>query len=87
MRSDEEFLLAAILHGIGKAIDQSDYVEAALQAVEGSIVERTRLLIAHHMDGNSMRAGTLGGEGASAERIEPKSRPNLVAFRCSDHFV
>ena len=38
---DEEFLLAALLHDVGKAIDPSDHVEAALQALEGSITERT----------------------------------------------
>ncbi len=57
---DEEFLLAALLHDVGKAIDPSDHVEAALQALEGSITERTAWLIEHHMEVQALRAGTLG---------------------------
>jgi predicted HD phosphohydrolase len=57
---DEEFLLAALLHDVGKAIDPSDHVVAALEALEGSISERTGWLIAHHMDAQSYRDGTLG---------------------------
>jgi len=59
---DEEFLLAALLHDVGKAIDTSDHVGAALQALEGSISERTAWLIEHHMDAQAMRAGTLGAK-------------------------
>jgi predicted nucleotidyltransferase len=57
---DEEFLLAALLHDVGKAIDPADHVGAALQALEGSITERTEFLIAHHMDAFAYRQGTLG---------------------------
>ena len=48
---DEEFLLAALLHDIGKAIDPADHVSAALTALEGSVTPRTEFLIAHHMEG------------------------------------
>src|SRR5260370_32492414 len=47
---DEEFLLAALLHDVGKAIDPSDHVRAGLQALEGTITGRTETLIALHMD-------------------------------------
>jgi predicted HD phosphohydrolase len=47
---DEEFLLAALLHDIGKAIDPRDHVAAALDALRGAITERTYWLIEHHMD-------------------------------------
>jgi hypothetical protein len=57
---DEEFLLAALLHDVGKAIDPSDHVLAALQSLEGSITVRTEWLIAHHMEVQALRAGTLG---------------------------
>src|SRR4051794_13129323 len=57
---DEEFLLAALLHDTGKAIDPSDHVEAALQALEGSISERTAWLIEHHMNAQAYKDGTLG---------------------------
>jgi predicted nucleotidyltransferase len=57
---DEEFLLAALLHDVGKAIDPADHVAAALQALEGAITERTEWLIAHHMEAQALRLGTLG---------------------------
>jgi hypothetical protein len=57
---DEEFLLAALLHDVGKAIDPRDHVAAGLQALEGTITERTTTLIAHHMEALAYRDGTLG---------------------------
>src|SRR5262249_45912542 len=57
---DEEFLLAALLHDVGKGIDPGDHVAAGLSALEGLITERTRFLIEHHMDAHAYRAGTLG---------------------------
>ena len=47
---DEELLLAALLHDVGKAIDPSDHVAAGLAALEGTITPRTQFLIAHHME-------------------------------------
>ena len=58
--SDEEFLLAALLHDIGKGLDRSQHVEAALSALDGLITERTRFLIEHHMDAHDYRTGKLG---------------------------
>jgi predicted nucleotidyltransferase len=57
---DEEFLLAALLHDLGKAIDPSDHVTVALEALEGAISSRTSWLIAHHMEAPAYRGGTLG---------------------------
>jgi hypothetical protein len=56
---DEEFLLAALLHDIGKGIDPADHVGAGLQALDGLITDRTRFLIEHHMCAHDYRAGTL----------------------------
>src|SRR5262249_8920439 len=47
---DEEFLLAALLHDIGKGIDADNHVVTALEALEGFITERTAWLIEHHME-------------------------------------
>jgi hypothetical protein len=47
---DEEFLLAALLHDVGKAIDPHDHAVAGAEAVRGSVTERTLWLIEHHMD-------------------------------------
>lgn len=60
MPYDEEFLLAALLHDVGKAIDPHDHVAAGLEALGGFITERTAWLIEHHMLGHAMQDGTLG---------------------------
>jgi predicted HD phosphohydrolase len=57
---DEEFLLAALLHDVGKAIDKERHVEAALEALEDYCTERTLWLIEHHMLAHQLRDGTLG---------------------------
>jgi hypothetical protein len=56
---DEEFLLAALLHDVGKGIDRSDHVGAAVEALEGLITDRTRFLIEHHMLALEYQNGTL----------------------------
>jgi hypothetical protein len=57
---DEEFLLAALLHDVGKGLDRSDHVAAGLAALDGLLTERTRFFIEHHMDAHDYRAGTIG---------------------------
>jgi hypothetical protein len=47
---DEEFLLAALLHDVGKAVDPQDHVAAGVEAVRGAVTERTLWLIEHHME-------------------------------------
>ncbi len=47
---DEEFLLAALLHDVGKAIDPHNHVETGVEALRGAVPPRTLLLIEHHMD-------------------------------------
>ncbi len=57
---DEEFLLAALLHDVGKAIDPQDHVAAGLEALEGFITPRTAWLIEHHMEAHGLTDGTIG---------------------------
>lgn len=57
---DEEFLLAALLHDIGKGIDPFDHVGAGIQALDGLITPRTAFLIENHMLALEYKAGTLG---------------------------
>lgn len=57
---DEEFLLAALLHDVGKGIDPYDHVAAALEALDGFITERTAWLIANHSDARKLLDGTIG---------------------------
>jgi hypothetical protein len=57
---DEEFLAAALLHDVGKAIDPADHVAAGLEALDGFITERTAWLVEHHMLVHQFADGTLG---------------------------
>jgi HD domain len=57
---DEEFLTAALLHDIGKAIDSDNHEAAALEALDGFITERTAWLIEHHMLAHQLAEGALG---------------------------
>jgi predicted nucleotidyltransferase len=57
---DEEFLLAALLHDVGKAIDPQDHVAAGLEALEGFITPRTTWLIENHMLAQQVLDKTLG---------------------------
>jgi predicted HD phosphohydrolase len=57
---DEEFLTAALLHDVGKAIDPADHVAAGLEALDGFITPRTAWLIEHHMLAHAVTDGTLG---------------------------
>src|SRR5262249_58615819 len=56
---DEEFLLAALLHDVGKGLDRSDHVGAALTALDGLITDRTKFFIEHHMNAHLYRKGQL----------------------------
>jgi len=68
MPYDEEFLVAALLHDVGKALDPKDHVVAALEALDGYITSRTAWLIQHHAEAVAMRQGTLGAR--SRRRLE-----------------
>ena len=57
---DEEFLLAALLHDVGKALDPYAHVESGLEALTGLITERTAWLIAHHMEAHKIADQTIG---------------------------
>jgi predicted HD phosphohydrolase len=63
---DEEFLLAALLHDVGKAIDPSDHIGAALDALRGAVTPRTLWLIEHHMDLLSYREKGLSARARKA---------------------
>ena len=57
---DEEFLLAALLHDVGKGIDPYDHVAAGLESVEEFVTERTSWLIEHHMEAHKVWDKTIG---------------------------
>lgn len=74
---DEEFLLAALLHDIGKGIDSEHHVESGLEALEGFITERTAWLIEHHMEAHRILDGTIGARAHRRLR-ENESYDELV---------
>ena len=53
---DEEFLLAALLHDVGKAVDPRDPVAAGLEALRGAVPSRTLDLIRRLGEPGSPRA-------------------------------
>ena len=57
---DEEFLVAALLHDVGKAIDPADHVAAGLEALGKTITERTAWLVEHHMLAHGIADQTIG---------------------------
>jgi hypothetical protein len=81
---DEEFLLAALLHDVGKGLDPARHVEAALEALDGLITDRTRFLIAHHMDAFEYRRGTLGGKLKRELEASPDFEDLMLLRECDD---
>ena len=57
---DEEFLLAALLHDVGKGIDPYDHVAAGVEAIEDFVTERTLWLVEHHMLAHKLHDRTIG---------------------------
>jgi hypothetical protein len=79
---DEEFLLAALLHDVGKAIDPQDHVAAGLEALDGFITERTKWFIEHHMDAQQDIDGTLGARARRRLKESPDYDELLTLARC-----
>ncbi len=81
---DEEFLLAALLHDIGKGIDRSDHVGAALSALDGLITERTRFFIEHHMHAHDYPVGKLPGKLRRELQASPDFDDLMLLRRLDD---
>jgi hypothetical protein len=81
---DEEFLLAALLHDVGKGLDRSDHVGAGLAALEGLLTERTRFFIAHHMDAHAYRAGKLPAKLRRELEVSPDFEELLLLRQLDD---
>ena len=79
---DEEFLLAALLHDVGKAIDPQDHVAAGLEALEGFITDRTNWLIAHHREAQSILDGSLGVRAKRRLRQSESYEELILLARC-----
>ncbi|MBN2216089.1 MAG: HD domain-containing protein [Pirellulales bacterium] len=81
---DEEFLLAALLHDVGKAIDRRDHTAAGLEALEGFITERTAWLIQHHMEGHLLIEGRLGARARHRLEASPDFEELKLLAECDD---
>jgi len=79
---DEEFLLAALLHDVGKAIDPHDHVAAGLEALGDFITERTRWFIEHHMDAQHDLDRTLGARAKRRLQESPDYDDLITLARC-----
>jgi predicted HD phosphohydrolase len=79
---DEEFLLAALLHDVGKGIDPADHVAAALEALAEFITPRTAWLIEHHMEAHAYRDGTLGARAKRRLQESPDFEELLLLSKC-----
>lgn len=77
---DEEFLLAALLHDVGKAIDRRDHVAAGLEALQGFITDRTAWLIEHHMLGQGILDGTIGAR--ARRRLQASEQFDELELLC-----
>ncbi len=79
---DVELLQAALLHDVGKGLDPANHVEAALEALDGLISERTHFLIEHHMNAHLYRAGTLGARLRRLLEASPDFEDLLLLEEC-----
>ena len=65
---DEEFLAAALLHEVGRAVDPHHPIQAGLEELEPFVTERTAWLIEHLDAAHAYRDDTLGSR--SRRRLE-----------------
>ena len=79
---DEEFLLAALLHDVGKAIDDQEHVAAGLEALDGYITERTAWLIEHHMEAQQLLDHELGARARRRLQENESYEELLLLARC-----
>ena len=80
-----EFLLAALLHDIGKGIDPQDHVQAGLEALEGFITPRTVWLIDHHMLAHSVVDGTIGARAHRRLRESESYEELMLLCQCDQN--
>jgi HD domain len=79
---DEEFLIASLLHDIGKGIDPQSHVESGLEALEGLITSRTHWLIANHMEAHKIMDGSIGARAHRRLRENESYEELLLLCEC-----
>lgn len=81
---DEELLLAALLHDVGKGLDPKDHVASTLEALDGFITERTEWFIRHHMEAHRFRDNTIGAR-ARRRFTQHEDFEDLMLLEECDH--
>jgi predicted HD phosphohydrolase/predicted nucleotidyltransferase len=79
---DEDFLLAALLHDVGKGIDPYDHVAAGLDALRGFISKRTHWLIEHHMEAHKIHDRSIGARAKKRLQANESYDDLLELNRC-----
>jgi predicted nucleotidyltransferase len=79
---DEEFLLAALLHDVGKGIDPEDHVAAAIEALGEFITPRTAWFIEHHMLAHQVADGSIGYRARQRLRESPDFEELMLLQKC-----
>ncbi len=79
---DEEFLLAALLHDVGKGIDAERHVESGLEALQGFITNRTAWLIEHHMEAQLVLDGQSGARAKRRLRESENYEELMLLAEC-----
>ena len=79
---DEEFLLAALLHDVGKAIHYRDPVPAALDALGDDATDRTRWFIERQSEGRRWVGGDLSPRALRRLSAHPDGELLKALARC-----
>ncbi|MFH5805413.1 hypothetical protein ACG2DA_15295, partial [Alienimonas sp. DA493] len=79
---DEEFLLAALLHDVGKAIHYRDPVPATLEALDGLVTERTRWFVERLEEGRRWIGGALSPRALRRLTAHPDGEALKALARC-----
>lgn len=82
MPYDEDFLLAALLHAVGEALDRKEPVEAGLAALESRISKRTAWLIAHLDEAQGCLDTTIGSRARRRLEQHESFQELLTLARC-----
>ena len=81
---DEEFLLAALLHDVGKGLDRREHIEAAIGALGGFVTPRTAWMVEHHGEALSLRNGTLGVRARRRLEASEDFEELMLLAECDD---
>ena len=79
---DEEFLLAALLHDVGKAIYYRDPVPAGLEALDGWVTDRTRWFVELQSEGRRWVGGDLSPRALRRLTAHPDGELLKTLARC-----